>query len=82
MIQAIAEARAQGICRKMQNTMLPRSGKGFIEAGLQSWRANCLMHKSSTPPQLMPTVGVVFVFATVELEDLESGDIKALPDRG
>jgi transcription elongation factor GreA len=73
VIQAIAEARAQGDLSENAEYDAAKERQGFIEGRIQDIEFK-LSHAQIIDPQTVDADGRIVFGATVELEDLESGD--------
>jgi transcription elongation factor GreA len=75
VIAAIAEARSHtAICRKTPNTMRPKERQGFIEGRIREVESK-LSNAQIIDPKLLDADGRCVFGATVELEDLDTGDM-------
>lgn len=73
VIQAIAEARAQGDLSENAEYDAAKERQGFIEGRIQEIEGK-LSHAQIIDPKTVDADGRIVFGATVELEDLESGD--------
>ena len=73
VIQAIAEARAQGDLSENAEYDAAKERQGFIEGRIQEIEFK-LSHAQVIDPTLLDADGRIVFGATVELEDLDSGD--------
>jgi transcription elongation factor GreA len=73
VIQAIAEARAQGDLSENAEYDAAKERQGFIEGRIQDIEFK-LSHAQIIDPKTLDADGRVVFGATVELEDLDSGD--------
>ena len=73
VIQAIAEARAQGDLSENAEYDAAKERQGFIEGRIQEIESK-LSNAQIIDPKTLDAEGRVVFGATVELEDLESGD--------
>jgi transcription elongation factor GreA len=73
VIQAIAEARAHGDLSENAEYDAAKERQGFIEGRIKEIEGK-LSHAQIIDPKTVDTDGRIVFGATVELEDLESGD--------
>ena len=73
VIQAIAEARAHGDLSENAEYDAAKERQGFIEGRIKEIEGK-LSHAQIIDPQTLDSDGRIVFGATVELEDLESGD--------
>ena len=73
VIQAIAEARAQGDLSENAEYDAAKEKQGFIEGRIADLEGK-LSHAQLIDPALLDAEGRVVFGATVELEDMDSGD--------
>jgi transcription elongation factor GreA len=73
VIQAIAEARAQGDLSENAEYDAAKERQGFIEGRIKEIESK-LSHAQIIDPKTVDADGRIVFGATVELEDLESGD--------
>jgi transcription elongation factor GreA len=73
VIQAIAEARAQGDLSENAEYDAAKEKQGFIEGRIADLEGK-LSHAQLIDPALLDADGRVVFGATVELEDMDSGD--------
>lgn len=73
VIQAIAEARAQGDLSENAEYDAAKERQGFIEGRIKEIEGK-LSHAQIIDPKSVDADGRIVFGATVELEDLESGD--------
>jgi transcription elongation factor GreA len=73
VIQAIAEARAHGDLSENAEYDAAKERQGFIEGRIKDIEGK-LSHAQIIDPKTVDTDGRIVFGATVELEDLESGD--------
>ena len=76
VIQAIAEARAQGDLSENADYDAAKERQGFIEGRISEVEQK-LAHAQVIDPSSIDADGRVVFGATVEIEDVESGDRKA-----
>lgn len=73
VIQAIAEARAQGDLSENAEYDAAKERQGFIEGRIQEIEFK-LSHAQIIDPQTLDADGRIVFGATIELEDLDSGE--------
>ena len=76
VIQALADARSQGDLSENADYDAAKERQGFIEGRISEVEQK-LAHAQIIDPSSIEADGRVVVGATVEIEDLESGDRKA-----
>jgi transcription elongation factor GreA len=74
VIQAIAEARAQGDLSENAEYDAAKERQGFIEGRIKEVEGK-LSHAQIIDPKTVDADGRIVFGATVELEDLDSGDV-------
>jgi transcription elongation factor GreA len=74
VIQAIAEARAQGDLSENAEYDAAKERQGFIEGRIKEIEGK-LSHAQIIDPKTVDADGRIVFGATVELEDLDSGDV-------
>lgn len=81
VVQAIAEAREKGDLSENAEYDAARESQAFIEGRIMELESKISQFQVIDPTTL-PNNGRVVFSATVTIEDVETGDRSALPDRG